>query len=134
VIIDAVELSELDDNTAYGVIRDARNRESILVSGRKIRQIMAGEWRDTTYLAASDFQRFKPAENFGLPDYVRLRVNDQIHLGIWRDPSRPELQYAETERHSQPIFVPQVNAVRREKPGILDMLSDCSRLLALCKT
>lgn len=132
MILDTINLSDLDDLAGYCVIRDAHKRESIIASGRKIKMLLEGDLKNTEYLSASDFQRFKPAESLGLPDYVRVDVDGDQHIGIWLDPTRPELQAGETERRNNVIAVSQVNALRAAPPSLIELLSDHRRLLALC--
>ena len=121
-----LELDQLVERAGYCVIRDESNRESILVTGRKIR---------AEALSSSDFRRFKPFEPMTLPGYVRVRIDDEHHLGIWHDPTRPELQNADLDQ-TVPFQVSVVNAVplppKHKAPSIRDILAGCTDLLTLC--
>ena len=104
--MDCIELTQLDPQVAYCVIRDnsPQARESILVMGSKILR---------EALSCSDLQKFRPNASLGMNGYVRIRVNDTTHLGIWADPTRPELMGGETE-NTKMFHVETINAVPRE--------------------
>ena len=118
-----LELNQLVERAGYCVIRDEANRESILVTGRRIR---------AEALSSSDFRRFKPYEPMTLPGYIRVRVDDDHHLGIWHDPTRPELQNGDLEQ-TTPFQVSVVNAVpKAARFSAKDILESCTDLLMLC--
>lgn len=131
MIADPIDLNCLDDRSNYCVIRNAHNRESIVASGRRIKLLLSGEIRGTEFLSLADFQKFKPHESLTLVDYVRIRVDENLHLGVWLDPTRPELQTAGTERTSRPMAVPEVNAVVETRRSLVDELIVCSKSLLL---
>jgi hypothetical protein len=116
-----LELDQLEDRVAYCVIRDEANRESIIVRGRDIK---------AQALRSPDFRRFGPHQAMSLTGYVRVRVNDDCHLGVWLDPTRPELHDGETET-IKPLAVETVNATAK-KFTLLDALTNCRYLLDLC--
>jgi hypothetical protein len=111
-----LELEHLVDTATYCVIRDEDNRESVMASGRRIK---------AQALTCSDFKRFKPFQMVSLAGYLRLRVNDEVHLGIWRDPSRPELQ---ADGGKPPLTVAIVNAVPKTRT-VADTLYGCRDLI-----
>ncbi len=81
-----IDLSTLDPRVSYCVLRDIQNRESIIASGRDIQR----GWH-----ANRDFQHFRTTEPWISQfeaTYVRVaRGADDHVLGLWRDPTRPEL-------------------------------------------
>ncbi len=89
-----IDVSQLDDRVCYCVLRDMSNRESILMHGHAIKRAAT--------VRNMDVQRLRHDE--GLWDtYVRATCGD-FHIGIWRDPTRPELNQVERE----PVLAPLV--------------------------
>lgn len=116
-----MNLDQLQDRAVYCVIRDEANRESIVALGSEIKSRASSN---------PDFRRFKKGELMTLPGYVRVHVNATYYLGIWLDPTRPELQDGESE-WPETTRVAVVNATPKKR-SMLDTLTSCTYLTDLC--
>ena len=77
-----ITLDSLVDRTAYCVVRDDSNRESIVMSGAAIK---AG-WK-----ASRDIQRFVTRSAMQMPGYVAVSCPEGLWLGVWMNTLCPEL-------------------------------------------
>ena len=119
MIDDLIPIDTLQEGAAYCVLMSARNRESIVLRGKEVKDAAK---------TSRDFQRFGPMEAIGLPDYVRVQVDDRTHLAVWLDPTRPELRSGATEQPI-PLAVEHVNATLRIL-SLADILETSGRRMA----
>ena len=121
---DCISLKDLSPASAYNVMRDARNHESIVVSGRSLLQ----------RIHSSDFQKFRDDESMpmGHGGYIRVRIEENKSVAVWRDPTRPELTAAQLEQiptvHERPHL--EVVEVDEVEDKLISAASQVRRILA----
>lgn len=81
-------IDDLVPGVNYGVVRDVAQRETIVVRGDEIKR---------TARFSRDFQHFNATERLWERgnNHVRVKCGD-FFIGVWRDPTRPELNQWET--------------------------------------
>ncbi len=114
-----IQLESLEDRVGYNVIRNEHNCESIILSGRAIKR---------QPIDNPDFKYFKPDEAMFLHPYVRVCMPNGLHIGVWLDPTRPELRDGEIEPLFPPMSVDIVNAVV-SIPQTARVLDGCINLI-----
>lgn len=111
-----IKLTDLNPRTAYCIVRDTVMRETIVVHGRTI----LAEAR-----TSRDFQRFKVADPLWT-DTEKIDCGD-FFLGVWRDPTRPELNVraevqAPVEVVRETVAPDQVVVYQEEELSLAELL------------